>query len=62
MQYKYNFLHKVFEFRIVSTHLLSDGFCSNFKRCYVQNKSMGDTLSLRQSLQAEVPLLKQRRA
>ena len=41
---KYTFLNKVFYHRIVSACLLSDGFCSNFKRCFVQNKSTGDTL------------------
>ena len=53
MLYKYTFFHKVFYYRIVSTPLLSDGFCSNLTRCYAQNKSMRDTLMLqRQSLQS----------
>ena len=52
MLYKYTFFHKVFYYRIVSTPLLSDGFCSNLTRCYVQNKSMRDTLLQRQSLQS----------
>ena len=43
MQYKFTFVHKVFCYRTVSAHLLSDSFCSNFKRCLVQSKGMRDT-------------------
>ena len=44
MQYKYNFLHKVYCHRILYTRLLSDAFCSNFKKYEVQNKGKGDTI------------------
>lgn len=56
MQHKYTFLYKVFYCKIVTTHLLPDGFFSNLKRCYVYI-NMGDTvMSQRWPLRAEVLL------
>ena len=56
MQYKYTFLYKVFYRRILSARLLSDCFCSNFKRCLAQKNIAGDILMSQRSLQAEVLL------
>lgn len=55
-------IHKVIDKWKVSTHLLSNSLCSNYKRCFDRNKNEGEILMVWKSpLQAEVllPVLKE---
>ena len=54
-QQKHYVLHETVNKQIFSTRLLSDGLCSTFNRCYVQNKNVGHILmSQKHRLQAQV--------